>query len=452
MHAYAQPAETLGRTPILVVDDQAANLLVMQELLQGSGLPLHIVSADSGNRALRLSLQQAFALILLDVQMPGMDGYEVAELLRANPKTRPLPIIFVTAGMTAEPQRFRGYEAGAVDYLAKPIEPLLLIGKVRVFCELFQQRRQLELNEKRLERVVAQRSAALIASEAQLRHANEVLEQRVLERSQELRIAIGRAAAAEHMASLGRLVAGVAHEMNTPIGNILLAATTQRSQAEALFNALSQTHVSRKQIQALGQHIVGAAELIASGAARAARLIEDFKQLAVERPAEPLRRFALQALIEESLEALQQELSEAKVQVQLQLPPGLQLLGYPEVLRLILKYLLSNSLRHAFGQQAHAQILISAATQGGRLSLSYSDNGCGVPEQDLPRLFEPFFTGHLGQGGSGLGLALVHNLTLKLLQGRASVENLPGQGLRLSLDWPLDLSENQLTPSKLGPQ
>ena len=147
---------------ILLVDDRPENLLALEGLLESPGL--NIVKASSGNEALGLMLEHDFALVLLDVQMPGMDGFETAELMRGTEKTRQVPIIFVTAISTEQQHVFKGYEAGAVDYLFKPIVPEFLRTKVRVFCELFQQkniiRKQLreieeknELLQKRLDEI-----------------------------------------------------------------------------------------------------------------------------------------------------------------------------------------------------------------------------------------------------------------------------------------------------------
>ncbi|HXU94615.1 MAG TPA: response regulator [Gallionella sp.] len=127
---------------VLLVDDRPENLLALEEVLRGPEIDL--VKVSSGDAALRSTLRQDFALVLLDVQMPGMSGFEVAELMRANPKTRHLPIIFVTAGMNDVQLQFKGYELGAVDYLIKPFEPHILQGKVNVFCELYRQRRKAE--------------------------------------------------------------------------------------------------------------------------------------------------------------------------------------------------------------------------------------------------------------------------------------------------------------------
>ena len=170
MDLTAQP-ETI---PILLVDDRPGNLLSLEGLLSDQGYEL--VKASSGNEALRLTLKQEFSLVLLDVQMPGMDGFETAELMRANPKTKHIPIIFVTAGMKDLQFQFRGYDAGAVDYLAKPIEPLILQSKVRIFAELYRQRREIELHKNHLEELVSLRTAELCRTAAELKSSNEQLQ------------------------------------------------------------------------------------------------------------------------------------------------------------------------------------------------------------------------------------------------------------------------------------
>jgi len=152
---------------LLLVDDRPENLVALEAVLGNQGLDL--VKATSGNDALRHTLKRDFALVLLDVQMPGMDGFETAELMRSNPKTRHLPIIFVTAGMKDIQLQFKGYELGAVDYLIKPFEPHILQSKVKVFCELYRQRRQLESNQLMLELKIRERVSELRASEERFR-------------------------------------------------------------------------------------------------------------------------------------------------------------------------------------------------------------------------------------------------------------------------------------------
>src|ERR1700710_2438420 len=125
----------------LLVDDLEENLLSLEALLRRDGLVL--LKARSGDEALELLLQNDVALALVDVQMPGLNGFELAELMRGNERTRLIPIIFVTAGSADGPRRFRGYEAGAVDFIQKPIEPDILRSKADVFFQLYRQRQRI---------------------------------------------------------------------------------------------------------------------------------------------------------------------------------------------------------------------------------------------------------------------------------------------------------------------
>ncbi len=134
---------------ILIVDDKAENLLVLESILDN--MNCNIIKATSGNEALSLLLDHEFALVLLDVQMPNMDGFETAELMRCNSRTRYVPIIFVTAISKEQRCIFKGYEVGAVDYLFKPVEPMILQSKVKVFLELWNQKKLLEEQTKLLE-------------------------------------------------------------------------------------------------------------------------------------------------------------------------------------------------------------------------------------------------------------------------------------------------------------
>jgi two-component system, sensor histidine kinase and response regulator len=142
---------TMAPMNILVVDDIEKNLLAMRALLDGDGV--QVLTAADGQQALELLLTHDVGLALLDVQMPGMDGYALAELMRGSARTRPVPIIFVTAFAPDEQRSFRGYETGAVDFLYKPVDPRVLRSKVQVFLDLHRQRDQLARRMAELERV-----------------------------------------------------------------------------------------------------------------------------------------------------------------------------------------------------------------------------------------------------------------------------------------------------------
>lgn len=129
-----------NKIDVLIVDDQQENLFTMHGILDALELEITVVEASSGDEALALMLERDFALVLLDVRMPGMDGFELAELMRGREKTKRVPIIFITAIEKDQRHIFTGYEAGAVDYLFKPIDPIVLKAKVKVFCDLHGQR------------------------------------------------------------------------------------------------------------------------------------------------------------------------------------------------------------------------------------------------------------------------------------------------------------------------
>lgn len=167
----------MGQLNILVVDDKPENLFSMKQLLESEDLDINVITAESGLLALEMALTNDFSLILMDVQMPEMNGYETAELLRGSKKTKLIPIIFVTANNWEENSIFKGYESGAVDYLFKPINSPVLLSKVRVFIELGQQK--LRLEEKTLELDI--KIKELEALKRELEKKNSTLEQLTME-------------------------------------------------------------------------------------------------------------------------------------------------------------------------------------------------------------------------------------------------------------------------------
>ena len=194
---------TTARKPnVLIVDDMPANLYAMERIL--SGLDAELFKADSGNEALKLTIHHEFAIILLDVQMPAMDGYEVATLLREREATAAVPIIFVTAMNKDEAHAARGYETGAVDYIFKPVDPDILRSKVSVFLELYRRRMELDEEIERRERV-----------EEKL--AN------LLERERQASGALKETTKKAESANLAKseFLAKMSHELRTPLNSII---------------------------------------------------------------------------------------------------------------------------------------------------------------------------------------------------------------------------------------
>ena len=163
----------MEKTKILLVDDIEMNLVLLEEMLEE--LDLHIFKASSGMEALEIAQKHRFALVLLDVQMPDMDGFETAENLCKIEGNKDLPIIFVTAVNIEEQYILKGYEFGAVDYIIKPFDPVLLISKVKVFCKLFEQNSLLEMKNQELQRIEKERSHYKIYLEETLKTRTDKL-------------------------------------------------------------------------------------------------------------------------------------------------------------------------------------------------------------------------------------------------------------------------------------
>ncbi|MBV8665496.1 MAG: response regulator [Burkholderiaceae bacterium] len=437
--------------PVLMVDDVPANLVALEALFADLPYQLEAVKALSGEDALRFTLKRDFALILLDVQMPGMNGFEVAELLRANPKTRHVPILFVTAGLHTEKQVFKGYELGAVDYLIKPIVPLVLRSKVRVFCDLFAQRQELEFHRNKLSAQVDEKTAVLTTltlelateigarrdSEERLRMLNEQLESRVEQRTRDLEKALHQVAEAERLAALGGIVASVAHELNTPVGNCVSVASTLQSQAAALARDVEDGRLKRSEFMQFLNDAMSGNEILMRNLRRTSDLVDSFKNVAVDQTTNQRREFDLQQVLEQDIVTLQPMCKKTPFTLHAELQPGIVLDSYPGTMGQILTNFISNAIAHAFENRKEGKMFLSTRLlESDHAEIVFADDGNGIHERHLKHVFDPFFTTKLGQGGSGLGLSIVYNLVTGVLGGKISIESAENHGTKFTLTVP----------------
>ncbi len=278
----------------------------------------------------------------------------------------------------------------------------------------------------------------------ELTDANEHLEQRVNERTESLErtlMTLERAQEeiiqTEKLASLGRVVAGVAHELNTPIGNALMVASTIQSELDDLNRELASGTMRRT---ALGSFIARAGEgltLSMSNLQRAALLISDFKQVAVDQTSDQRRSFDLAEVSSEILNMLQPSLRKSGCDVQRHLTPDLVCDGFPGRYGQILTNLVVNASIHAFEPGTVGRITVTVAAAGADLvELVVADNGIGMNEAVRARIFDPFFTTKMGRGGTGLGMNIVYGIVTRVMGGQITVQSTPGEGSRIRVVFP----------------
>lgn len=270
---------------------------------------------------------------------------------------------------------------------------------------------------------VAAELERVIAAEA-LQHLAETLENRVAERTRELEAAnvslsqaMEQLVQREKLASLGSLVAGVAHELNTPIGNALTVSTALNDIHRQFAGELESGQLKKSALERFVQENNEATQLIERNLQRAATLISHFKQVAVDQASTRRRTFDVAELAVEVLSTLSPTLRRSPHQIGVEIPPGLCLESYPGPLEQVITNLIENSLVHAFAPGQTGNVRLSAEAIDGGIRLRYEDDGRGIPAEVRHRVFDPFFTTRLGQGGSGLGLYLVYNLVHGRLGG-----------------------------------
>ena len=410
---------------ILLVDDQPAKLMSYEVVL--SELGENLIKANSANEALQHLLRQEVAVVLIDVVMPDLDGFELAAMIREHPRCRRTAIIFVSAIQMSELDLLRGYQAGAVDYVPVPVVPELLRAKVRVFADLYRKTRQLEQLNSELERRVEERTTELAQTNAEL-------EQRVEERTREREAALMQVQEMQKLESIGQLTGGVAHDFN----NLLMVI-------------LGNLQLLRKRLPddpRLARLVDGAMQ----GADRGATLTKRMLAFARRQELRP-ETVDVPRLIDGMEEMLRRTLGPA-IQILTTYRPDLPPIRVdPNQLELALLNLALNA-RDAMpygGRLVIGGTRITSETgapkeleAGSYVCLTVSDSGAGMDETTLKRATEPFFTTKGAGKGTGLGLSMVHGVAAQS-GGAMRITSRPGDGTTVEL-W-LPLSETALVAS-----
>ena len=402
---------------ILLVDDQPAKLLAYEVIL--AELRENLLKANSAREAFMLLLKHEIAVVLIDVCMPELDGFELAAMIREHPRFKTTAIIFVSAIAMTDLDRVKGYEYGAADYVPVPVVPELLRAKVRVFAELYRKTRDLERLNVELERRVQERTA-------ELAEANTQLERRVEERTAEREQALAQVHEMQKLDSLGQLTGGLAHDFN----NLLMAIL---GNLEMMARRIGDQDPSRRLID-------GASRAAERGAALTKRLLA-FARRQELRP-EPVD---VARLIEDMSDLLRRTLGPT-IELAASFPDDLALVHVdPNQLELAILNLSINA-RDAMPQGGKLAISARRETIGSHnqrelaagefVRITVSDTGMGMDEATLKRAAEPFFTTKGLGKGTGLGLSSVYGMA-KQSGGAIGIASRVGVGTTVELWLPI---------------
>ena len=291
--------------------------------------------------------------------------------------------------------------------------------------------------------------AVLATKNREIHKLNEDLEARVAKRTAELHAKVeelvqtrNELLQSEKMASLGRLVAGFAHEINTPIGVAVGAASTLLEVSQTVMRLMEQEEVDEDELISALESVEEAAELTLSNLRRAIRLVSSFKRTAVDQSSEVSRLYNVKETIEDVNNSLHNKFKKTEIKIHIDCPDSLILYGIPGVLDQVLTNLMMNSLFHGFENGTlSGEILITAQLQNDYLHLKYTDTGKGMSQETAEKIFEPFFTTRRGYGGSGLGMYICYNLVTSQLHGTISCVSSPGNGVTFFIDYPVQTSQ-----------
>jgi signal transduction histidine kinase len=390
---------------VLTIDDDQFVRESLANYLEDFGYA--VLQAEDGQHGLDVLGANRPDLILVDLRMPRMDGLQV--LARVREIAPEIPIM-VVSGAGDIRDVVEALRRGAWDYLVKPIQDMNILRHAVETC---------------LER-------------ARLLRQNREYQQSLEESLDKLQRTQKEMVQSAKMAALGDLVAGVAHEVNTPIGVSVTAASFLAERTRQLRELYQKGEMKRSDLEkylALAEESSGS---VLSNLERAAELVQSFKKVAADQSSEEKRAFELKNYLEQILVSLRPQFKRTPHTVTVECPEGLTLDSYPGAIMQIMTNLIMNSLIHGFADGTPGDIQVRVEEIGDDVVLAYTDTGVGMDGEQKARIFDPFYTTRRGSGGTGLGMNIVYNLVTQTLKGSILLETSPGHGAMFLLTLPKD--------------
>ncbi len=396
---------TKAQPVVLSIDDDQFVRESLANFLEDFGFA--VLQARDGEEGLEVFAANRPDMVLVDLRMPRMDGLQVlARVREISPETP----IMVVSGAGDIRDVVEALRRGAWDYLIKPIQDMNILLHSVQSC----------LDRARLLR--------------QNREYQQSLEESLdkLHRTQKEMIHSAK------MAALGDLVAGVAHEVNTPIGVCVTASSFLAERTRQLRDLYEKGEMKRSDLEKYLTLAEESSASVLTNLERAAELVQSFKKVAADQSSEEKRSFELKSYLEQILVSLRPQFKRTPHTVHMDCPEGLTLDSYPGAIMQIVTNLIMNSLIHGFADGLPGEIFIKVEPVGDAVALSYRDTGVGMDKEQRDRIYDPFYTTKRGSGGTGLGMNIVYNLVTQTLKGTILLETSPGQGAIFLLTLPRD--------------